>query len=156
MGEPVRLDEPTVDRALEVFPPLRPGRPAREEERRVTAGTTEGRQGLTDVARQVVVEGDGDREALSTPSRPRHLEDHPRRHDAVVAPEVAEVLREGVGRDGRVDLQLGISTDRADTVIDEDDAGLAGRGTSAPAKRRSGGDPYPLADDRHRPNSRRP
>ena len=85
--------------------------------------------------RQVVVEGDRNREPLPAATGTDRVEDIRGRHDAVVPLEVAQLSFELRPADGWQDLDILVpGRGSADAVVDQHDAGVRRREACAPAK----------------------
>ena len=137
-----RRKKATVERPLEVLPPEGARlveRGAGDEEPRHRARAPEDRRGLREVAREVVVERQRDRDAPATPAGRRSGLQGRRRDDRVAPREVADLLLERGAADRGDDLRLPVARLRRHAVVDEDDADPAARRTGEPPKGEAAG-----------------
>ena len=137
-----RREEVTIERPLEVLPPERARlveRGTGDEEARHRACAPEDRRGLREMAREVVVERQRDRDAPAPAAGRRRGLQGRRRDDRVAPREVADLLLERGAADRRHDLRAPVARLRRHAVVDEDDADPAARRTGEPTKGEAAG-----------------
>ena len=116
LREPVqvaRREKATIERPLEVLPPERARlveRGTGDEEARHRARAPEDRRGLREVAREVVVERQRDRDAPAPAAGRRRALQRRRRDDRVAPREVADLLLERGAADRRHDLRAPVAS----------------------------------------------
>lgn len=118
---------PRALQALEVERERAVERRAAEEERRRHIQRMQDWRSERGVAREIVVERDGDGEALATTPRGHRVEQPVRRHHAVVADEVSQLALEQADLVRRHELASGVTRTAIHTVVHQRDAGLATR-----------------------------
>ena len=128
---------PGVRERLQVLPPERLAGPEgrTDEEGRLDAGRPEDGSDDVKVAREVVVEGERDRNRLATPPGSCRVQQARGRDDPEALLEQRETLLEPASREGRHELALAIAGGLSDPVVGEHEPG-SGREASEPSPER--------------------